>query len=202
MPTEERVRSLVRQVIEGVLEETGTGPAAPGGSQSTDSGVSPKPAGHPAAGHATIAIGADHGGYNLKQALIAYLRERGHSVHDCGTSSTTSVDYPDFAEAVAQLVADGACQWGIVVDGAGIGSCMAANKVPGVRAAMCYDISTARNSREHNHANVLALGAGLLGENLARQIVDEWLATPFGAGRHKRRVDKIMDIEKRYRRKT
>ncbi|MFQ5594782.1 MAG: ribose 5-phosphate isomerase B [Anaerolineae bacterium] len=202
MPTEDEIRSLVRQVIEGVLQETGSAPDDPGSSQSTRPDVARTPAGHPAAGHATIAIGADHGGYNLKQALIAHLRESGHSVHDCGASGTTSVDYPDFAEAVAQLVADGTCQWGIVVDGAGIGSCMTANKVPGVRAAMCYDISTARNSREHNHANVLTLGAGLLGENLARQIVDEWLATPFGPGRHQRRVDKIMDIEKRYRRET
>lgn len=199
MLTEEEIRSLVRRVIEGVLEETGTMPADPGGSQSTRPDVTRTPEGHPAAGHATIAIGADHGGYNLKQALIAHLREHGHSVHDCGTSGTTSVDYPDFAEAVARLVADGTCQWGIIVDGAGIGSCMAANKVLGVRAAMCYDISSAQNSREHNHANVLTLGAGLIGENLARQIVDEWLATPFGPGRHQRRVEKIMDIEKKYR---
>ena len=197
MPTEEEVRSLVRQVIEGVLRETGSAPADPGGTPPVRADVARTPA-----GHATIAIGADHGGYNLKQALIAHLREHGHSVQDCGTFDTTSADYPDFAEAVAQLVADGACQWGIVVDGAGIGSCMAANKVPGIRAAMCYDLSTARNSREHNHANVLTLGAGLIGESLARQIVDEWLATPFGPGRHQRRVDKIMDIEERYRRET
>ena len=202
MPTEEEIRSLVRQVIEGVLQEAGSASAGAGDIQGAHSDVTRTPEGHPAAGPTAIAIGADHGGYNLKQALITHLRERGHSVHDCGTSGTTSVDYPDFAEAVAQLVADGTCQWGIVVDGAGIGSCMAANKVPGIRAAMCYDISTARNSREHNHANVLTLGAGLIGENLARQIVDEWLATPFGPGRHQRRVDKIMDIEKRYRRET
>jgi ribose 5-phosphate isomerase B len=95
-------------------------------------------------------------------------------------------------------VGAGVCRWGIVVDGAGIGSCMTANKVPGVRAALCYDLSSARNSREHNHANVLTLGAGLIGEGLARQIVDEWLATPWGPDRHAQRVAKITDIEQRY----
>ena len=103
-----------------------------------------------------------------------------------------------FAHAVANLVGTGVCRWGIVVDGAGIGSCMVANKVPGVRAALAYDLSSARNSREHNHANVLTLGAGLIGEGLARHIVDEWLATPWGPDRHARRVAKITDIENRY----
>ncbi|MFQ5349728.1 MAG: ribose 5-phosphate isomerase B [Thermoanaerobaculia bacterium] len=138
-----------------------------------------------------IAIGADHGGFALKQKLAGYLRERGYCVNDCGTDSGEAVDYPDFARAVAEAVAGGTSRWGIVVDGAGIGSCMAANKVAGVRAALCYDISSARNSREHNHANVLTLGAGLIGESLARQIVDAWLATEWGGGRHARRVEKI-----------
>jgi ribose 5-phosphate isomerase B len=146
----------------------------------------------------TVAIGADHGGYELKEMLKGYLGELGHKVVDCGTDSTSSVDYPDFALAVAQLVAQGRAWRGIIVDGAGIGSCMAANKVPGVRAAMCYDQATAFNSREHNDANVLTLGAGLIGPNLARQIVKTWLETPFGGGRHARRVDKIMDIERRF----
>ena len=122
----------------------------------------------------------------------------GYAVIDCGTDSTTSVDYPDFALAVAQLVAQGRAWRGIVVDGAGIGSCMAANKVPGVRAAMCYDQATAVNSREHNDANVLTLGAGLIGLNLARQIVRVWLETPAGGDRHARRVGKIMEIERRF----
>jgi ribose 5-phosphate isomerase B len=147
---------------------------------------------------ATIAIGADHGGYHLKQTLIEHLRGQGLSVHDCGCAKAEAVDYPDFAHAVANLVGTEVCRWGIIVDGAGIGSCMAANKVPGVRAALCYDLSSARNSREHNHANVLTLGAGLIGEGLARQIVDEWLATPWGPDRHARRVAKITDIEQRY----
>ena len=146
----------------------------------------------------TIAIGADHGGYELKQAIGEHLRQQGLSIHDCGCVSTDAVDYPDFAHAVANLVGTGVCRWGIVVDGAGIGSCMAANKVPGVRAALCYDVSSARNSRDHNHANVLTLGAGLIGKGLALQIVDEWLATPWGPERHARRVAKITDIEQRY----
>jgi RpiB/LacA/LacB family sugar-phosphate isomerase len=146
----------------------------------------------------TIAVGADHGGYELKQAIGEHLRQQGLAVHDCGCVSTDAVDYPDFAHAVANLVGTGVCRWGIIVDGAGIGSCMAANKVPGVRAALCYDLSSARNSREHNHANVLTLGAGLIGPGLARQIVDEWLATPWGPDRHARRVAKITDIEQRY----
>jgi len=151
-----------------------------------------------AAGGKTIAIGADHGGFALKTELLTMLREQGYSVTDCGTHSTESVDYPDFALAVAQLVASGAAWRGILIDGAGIGSCMAANKVPGVLAAMCYDEATAHNSREHNNANVLTLGAGMIGSSVARQVVQTFLHTDFGGGRHARRVDKIRDIERRY----
>ncbi len=146
----------------------------------------------------TVAIGSDHGGFELKEQLVAYLGELGYAAHDCGTYNAESVDYPDYAYAVAKLVADGRAAWGIIVDGVGVGSCMAANKVPGIRAAMCYDISTARNSREHNNANVLTLGGRMIGVNLARQIVEAWLNTSFAGGRHQRRVDKIMDIEKRF----
>jgi ribose 5-phosphate isomerase B len=156
----------------------------------------------PTAGGKAVALGADHGGFKLKESLRAYLRELGHEVIDCGTSSTEAVDYPDFALAVAELVSQGRAWRGILVDGAGIGSCMAANKVPGVRAAMCYDQSTALNSREHNDANVLTLGAGLIGETLARQIVKTWLETPFGGGRHARRVEKIMETERRFLRRS
>ncbi len=158
-----------------------------------DSG--PKPA---ATGAKVVALGADHGGYELKEMLKSHVRELGYSVIDCGTDSSDSVDYPDFAFAAAQLVAQGRAWRGILVDGAGIGSCMAANKVPGVRAAMCYDEATAVNSREHNDANVLTLGAGLIGPQLGRQIVRTWLETPAGGGRHERRVNKIMDIEQRF----
>ncbi|MEW6716636.1 MAG: ribose 5-phosphate isomerase B [Chloroflexota bacterium] len=143
-----------------------------------------------------IALGADHGGFSLKEMLKSFLQESGYEVMDCGTHSSESVDYPDFALAAARLVSEGKAWRGIVINGAGIGSCMAANKVPGVRAAMCYDHATAINSREHNDSNVLTLGAGLIGSNLAQQIVQTWLNTPFAGGRHARRVNKIMAIEK------
>ena len=145
-----------------------------------------------------IAIGSDHGGYEMKTLLIQYLQELGHQVVDCGTNSIESVDYPDFAQAVAEKVHNGEVCCGIVIDSAGIGSCIAANKVPGVRAAMCYDFTTASNSREHNNSNVLSLGAGLLGINQAKLIVKTWLEVPFAGGRHARRVDKITAIERLY----
>jgi len=188
----ERHVSLVKVVEAGAastpsLVDAPRASPAPAGQQILAGSVQP-----------TVAVGADHGGYELKEMLKDYLGELGYGVVDCGTNSTASVDYPDFAFAVAQLVAQGSVWRGIVVDGAGIGSCMAANKVPGVRAAMCYDQATAFNSREHNDANVLTLGAGLIGPNLARQIVQTWLETPFGGGRHARRVNKIMEIERRF----
>jgi ribose 5-phosphate isomerase B len=142
-----------------------------------------------------VALGADHGGYLLKEALKKHLESQGYTVIDCGTHSTDAVDYPDFARAVAVLVGQGKAWRGIMIDGAGIGSSMAANKVPGVRASLCYDHATARNAREHNDANVLTLGAGLIGEGLAKQIADTWLTTTFGGGRHARRVEKLMRIE-------
>lgn len=149
------------------------------------------------AGSKIVALGADHGGYKMKQMLASHLGEAGYRVMDCGTQGTESVDYPDFALAVAEKVSSGEAWRGIVIDSAGIGSCITANKVPGVRAAMCYDYTTAVNSREHNDANVLTLGAGLIGDALAHQIVDVWLATAFGGGRHARRVEKIIAIEKK-----
>jgi ribose 5-phosphate isomerase B len=190
LPSEEEVRRLVAAVLEGVTAAE-LDPAAPDAGSAAARSLD-------SAGHADVAIGADHGGYRLKERLVADLRERGFEVDDCGTDSTEAVDYPDFAHRVARLVADGDCRFGIVVDGAGIGSCMVANKVPGVRAATCWDVSSARNSREHNHANVLALGAGLLGESLALEIVHTWLSTPWGGDRHARRVGKIDEIERRY----
>jgi RpiB/LacA/LacB family sugar-phosphate isomerase len=145
-----------------------------------------------------VAIGCDHGGLEMKMKLIPVIEGLGYTCIDCGCDSIESVDYPDYAHDVARRVGAHECQWGIVIDGAGIGSCMTANKVPGVRAAMCYDISTARNSREHNHANVLSLGAGLIGFGLASQIVESWFATEWGGTRHARRVAKITAIEKNY----
>jgi deoxyribose-phosphate aldolase len=135
-----------------------------------------------------VAIGADHGGFELKKRLAGRLPGLGHEVIDIGTSSNEAVDYPTFARAVAEAVATGRAERGIMIDGAGIGSSMVANKVPGVRAALGYDLSSARNGREHNDANVLTLGAGLIGANLAEQIVDVFLTTPCTEARHLRRV--------------
>jgi ribose 5-phosphate isomerase B len=145
-----------------------------------------------------IAIGADHGGYQAKEAMKALLVELGHDFCDFGTNSTEAVDYPDFAHLVAIAVARGQFDLGIVLDGAGIGSCIAANKVPGVRAAMCYDAASARNSREHNDANVLTLGAKMLPIEKLREVVKVWLSTDISEDRHRRRVEKIGAIEQRY----
>ncbi|HKC84442.1 MAG TPA: ribose 5-phosphate isomerase B [Blastocatellia bacterium] len=147
-----------------------------------------------------IAVGADHGGYEMKERLKKFLDELGYRHRDFGTFSEEAVDYPDFAHAVARAVADGVVDLGIVVDGAGIGSCMTANKVPGVRAAMCYDAATASNSREHNYANVLTLGARMISTEKMREIVGVWLSTPEGAARHGKRVAKLIAVEKQYMR--
>lgn len=200
MPPEHEVRALVAAVVEGVIDERAEEPTtrtAPWTVEENE-GEIVMPPGTGSVPLADIAVGGDHGGFRLKQRIAADLREHGFTVHDCGTDSAESVDYPDYAHAVAGLVARGGCRWGIVVDGAGIGSAVVANKVPGVRATACWDVSSARNSREHNHANVLALGAGLLGENLALHIVQAWLSTAWGGGRHARRVAKIAEIERRY----
>jgi len=180
------------------LTQAATPVAAP---DSAQAGRAATPAAAPGPGgpdRVAIAIGADHGGFTLKGRIGQVLAETGFTVHDCGTHGSEPVDYPDFAHAVARLVADGTCRWGIIIDGAGIGSCMVANKVPGVRAALCHDLSGARNSREHNHANVLTLGARFTGEGLAIEIVRAWLGTDWGPGRHAARVDKITEIERRY----
>ena len=142
-----------------------------------------------------VALGADHGGFPLKEQLKATLAELGHEVLDLGTHDAQAVDYPDFAVAVARAVAGGGAWRGIMIDGAGIGSAMAANKVAGVRAALCYDLTTAQNAREHNDANVLTLGGTLIGTRLAVDIVRAFLATEFGGGRHAKRVDKINTLD-------
>jgi ribose 5-phosphate isomerase B len=143
----------------------------------------------------TVAIGADHGGYPMKEQLKPLLAKLGFEVLDLGTGSAAAVDYPDFAVAVARAVAEGRAAFGIMVDGAGIGSAMAANKVPGVRAAPCHDLTTAHNAREHNDANVLTLGGTLIGMRLASEIVRAFLATPFAGGRHAPRVAKINRLD-------
>ncbi len=145
-----------------------------------------------------VAIGADHGGFDLKETLKPEISSLGYEILDLGTSSKEAVDYPDFAHEVAKQVGSGKAWRGIVIDGAGIGSCIVANKLPGVRAGLAYDYSTAVNGREHNDTNVLTLGAGLVGATLARQIVKTWLSTEHGGGRHAKRVDKISAIEKLY----
>jgi ribose 5-phosphate isomerase B len=144
----------------------------------------------------TIAVGSDHGGFELKQKLLAVFEEQGLAVRDVGVHHGETADYPDIARQVAELVAKGECARGVIVDGAGIGSAMVANKIPGVRAALCYDKASARNSREHNDANVLTLGGRLLTQTQAEDVLRTWLGTPFGGGRHAARVEKIKEIEK------
>jgi len=148
----------------------------------------------------TIAVGADHGGYAMKEELKAFLTELGHRIHDFGTNSESAVDYPDFAHAVARAVADSTVDVGIVIDGAGVGSAMTANKVPGVRAAACYSVEVARNSREHNGANVLTLGSKTISSDQMREIVRAWLGTDLTEDRHRKRVGKIDAIERQYQR--
>jgi len=142
-----------------------------------------------------IAIGADHAGYRLKETIKSHLIDSGFAVEDVGTDQDASVDYPDFAAAVGGRVVPGACDRGILVCGTGIGMAMAANKVDGVRAAAAGDLESARLSREHNDANVLALGARITPPDLALAIVRLFLETPFAGGRHQRRVDKVMALE-------
>jgi len=176
-------RDEIRRLVIEALAESG------GGAPLRDAGAAPAK---------TIAVGADHGGYRLKETLRRFLEEEmAWRVIDHGTHSEAAVDYPDLAVAVARSVAGGEARFGLLIDGAGIGSTMAANKVRGVRAALCHDERTARNAREHNDANVLALGAGSVQRGLARRIVRLFVETPFAGGRHERRVAKIMAIEER-----
>jgi ribose 5-phosphate isomerase B len=179
MPTDDELRARVREIVLRVLaEETGRAPDSK-----------------------TVALGADHGGLELKQQLAPFLAQLGYAVTDCGTFTPEPVDYPDIAYAVAKLVSDGVVARGVIIDGAGLGSCMAANKVPGVRAAMCYDERTARNAREHNDANVLTLGGRMISTEAARALVRIFLETDCVEPRHQKRVAKIMEVEKRYLRR-
>jgi ribose 5-phosphate isomerase B len=181
-PSEDEVRRLVRDAVDRAL---GPEPARAATPEPTRA-VSPR----------RVAIGADHGGFELKEVLRrAIAEEMGWEVHDCGTHSTDAVDYPDIAAAVAREVASGRAARGIVVDSAGIGSSMAANKVPGVRCALCHDDVTVVNSREHNDANVLSLGARVVNRGAAVRLVRLFLSTAFAGGRHERRVAKIMALE-------
>ena len=207
VPAQALFTPLARQaMIERQIHLTGMGSPSPfslsGGSASERSrGPALSGASASERSRGPVAIGCDHAGFPLKENLKAYLAELGYGVLDCGASGTEPVDYPDFALAVAELVVGGRAERGVLIDGAGIGSSVAANKVPGVRAALCYDLATAVNSREHNDANVLTLGAGQIGAALARQIVRAFLETRFAGGRHARRVGKITEIERRYSRR-
>ena len=179
------IRQIVQNVVKNVIEspQAESAPASPS---------------VPTSGKRIIALGADHGGFELKGLLKPEIESLGFVVMDVGTNSKEPVDYPDFAHSVAQMAGTGRAWRGIMIDGAGIGSCIVANKVPNVRAGMAYDISSASNSREHNDTNVLTLGAGLIGVNLAKQIVKVWLTTDFGGDRHAKRVDKIKSVERQY----
>jgi len=182
-PSESEVRKLVREAVERALGSASPAEAAP---RRETPAVSPK----------RVALGADHGGFALKEILRkAITDEMGWQVHDCGTHSDAAVDYPDFAAAVAREVASGRAARGIVVDAAGIGSTMAANNVAGVRCALCHDDVTVKNAREHNDANVLALGARIVNRGAAVRLVRLFLTTEFAGGRHERRVKKIMALE-------
>lgn len=145
-----------------------------------------------------IAIGSDHGGYELKELIKKHLQEKGFDIKDFGTDSTASTDYPDFARAVGEAVVAKDFERGILVCGTGIGISIAANKVPGVRCALVGDCFSAKATKEHNDANIIALGARVVGSGLALQIVDTWLSAEFEGGRHQNRIDKITEIEKKY----
>ena len=186
--TDKDIRPIVQQVVAQLM-----GHPAPASTPRIEPETAPQPA-----SRKIVAIGADHGGYELKEILKKDITALGYEVQDMGAHSKDPVDYPDQAHDVARAVGSGNAWRGIIIDGAGIGSCIVANKVPGVRAGLAYDYASAVNGREHNDTNVLTLGAGLIGVALAKQIVTVWLATPFGGGRHERRVNKIIIIEKLY----
>lgn len=184
------LETAVRKGI--VIERT-----AAGGPQRAPSALATPSAPRPAA-QGTVAIGADHGGFSLKVTLIEFLRSNGFTVIDVGTRDEQPCDYPEFAHAVALKVVSGEATLGIMIDGAGIGSCMTVNKVPGIRGASCAHEFTARNAREHNNANVLTLGSRLVGSELAKAVVRVFLQTPFAGGRHETRVAKIINVERKY----
>ncbi|AQM59613.1 MULTISPECIES: ribose 5-phosphate isomerase B [Clostridium] len=145
-----------------------------------------------------IALGSDHGGFKLKNEIISYLKENGYEIKDFGTYTTESCDYPEYAQKVAEVVANKEFDFGILVCGTGIGISMSANKVPGIRAALCSDTFSAHATREHNNANILALGERVVGPGLAIDIVKTFLNSEFEGGRHQNRIDKISEIEKKY----
>lgn len=183
-------QSRIERIVEGVMNQADAIVKAPANEVPMSSATEKKGT------VKKIAIGADHGGFALKECLVKFLEEKGYRVADQGTFSTAAVDYPDFAEKVARAVASGDCDRGIMIDSLGMASAMAANKVRGIRAAMCHDLTTARSSREHNAANVLTLGGKIIEPSLAAEMVSLWLTTDFAGGRHWPRVNKIMALER------
>jgi ribose 5-phosphate isomerase B len=183
-------KNRIERIVEEVMNQKGTIVQAPA-NEVPMTGVTQKKG-----TVKKIAIGADHGGFPLKEYLVKFLQEKGYRVADQGTDSTAAVDYPDFAARVARAVASGDCDRGVMIDTLGIASAMAANKVRGIRAAMCHDLTTARSSREHNDANVLTLGGKILQPAQAAEITLLWLTTDFAGGRHWPRVNKIMALER------
>lgn len=179
--------------IEIVELPAGKEPVPPG-----NPGTSPEPDPGTSTRGKTVAFGSDHGGFQLKQVLARHAESLGFRVLDLGTSNEEPCDYPDFAFAVARAVASGEAWRGVVIDGAGIGSCIVANKVPGIRAACCHNEFVARNAREHNDTNVLTIGSRVTGSEVCKEIMKVWLETWFAGGRHKGRVAKITDVEGRY----
>ena len=151
-----------------------------------------------AASDKVIAFGSDHGGFQLKELLKKHAESLGYKISDVGTHTEDACDYPDFAYAVASLVSKGEAWRGVMIDGAGIGSCVVANKVPRIRAACCHNEFVARNAREHNDTNVLTLGSKVVGSEVCKEILKIWLETWFAGGRHKQRVDKIVDVESKF----
>jgi len=196
-------REHIEKVVREVLDSTARSGDAPSPTQAEPGTAAGPPGAAVARERMFVAMGSDHGGFELKEVLRRYLTdELGVRVKDVGTNDTSACDYPDYANRVARAVASGECDRGIVIDGAGIGSSMAANRVPGVLAACCHDVKTVINSREHNNANVLTMGSGVVGRGLARQMVRVWLSTEFAGGRHERRVRKILDLEKLWTEKS
>ena len=202
--TEEEVRSAAERGVREIALLPGTLVTPLARDALKELGISivpcapPERSSRPKSNPGPIAIGADHAGFALKETIKEALVKEGRTVRDFGTSSPEPVDYPDFALKVAQAVSSGACATGIVVDGAGFASAVVANKLPGIRAAVCWDLLTVRLAREHMDANVLAMGGKLIGPTLALEMVKLWLETPFAGGRHARRVSKISDVEGRY----
>lgn len=170
----------------------------PGGHQQVSKEVPPAEGGGTRKSDGVVVFGSDHGGFQLKEMLKKYAESLGYKIIDVGTHSEEPCDYPDFAYAAAIMVAEGKAWRGVVIDGAGIGSCVVANKVPGVRAACCHNEFVARNAKEHNDTNVLTLGSRVVGSEVCKAILKIWLETCFGGGRHKSRVDKILDVERRF----